>query len=122
MSIFQGLNAIKQTWWDFGFVDWDKILNLIDGESGKKIFSKSHVLFRHKNKLVLREINQINDKKYIIQKLINNICLENGTSLSFTEASKIEKNNLNIVTVDKGKLLFPLVYQITCTEKFIMIV
>ena len=27
---------------DYGFVDWDKILNLIDGESGKKIFSKSH--------------------------------------------------------------------------------
>ena len=53
---------------DYGFVDWDKILNLIDGESGKKIFSKSHVLFRHKNKLVLREINQISDRKFIIEK------------------------------------------------------
>lgn len=94
---------------DYGFVDWDKILSLIDGESGKKIFSKSHVLFRHKNKLVLREINQISDRKFIIEKLINNISFENGTSLSFTDVSKIEKNNLNIVTVDKDKLKFPVV-------------
>jgi len=94
---------------DYGFVDWDKILNLIDGESGKKIFSKSHVLFRHKNKLLLREINQINDKKYIIEKLTKNIIFENGASLSFTEVDKIEKNNLNIVTVDIDKLIFPLV-------------
>ena len=94
---------------DFGFVDWDKILSLMDGESGKKIFSKSHVLFRHKNKLVLREIDQISDRKFIIEKLINNISFESGTSLSFTDVSKIEKNNLNIVTVDKDKLIFPLV-------------
>ena len=94
---------------DYGFVDWDKILRLIDGESGKKIFSKSHVLFRHKNKLVLREINQISDRKFIIEKLIKNISFENGTSLSFTDAIKIEKNNLNIVTVDKDKLIFPVV-------------
>jgi len=94
---------------DYGFVDWDKILNLIDGESGKKIFSKSHVLFKYKNKLILREINQINDKKYIIEKLTSNISFENGNSLSFTEVNKIEKNNLNIVTVDSDKLIFPLV-------------
>ena len=92
---------------DYGFVDWDKILRLIDGESGKKIFSKSHVLFRYKNKLVLREINQISDRKFIIENLIDNVSFENGTSLSFTDASKIEKNNLNIVTVDKDKLIFP---------------
>ena len=94
---------------DYGFVDWDKILNLIKGESGKKIFSKSHVLFRNKNKLVLREINQINYKKFIIEKLINNISFENGASLSFSEVSKIEKNNLNIITADRDKLIFPLV-------------
>ena len=94
---------------DYGFVDWDKILNLIDGESGKKIFSKSHVLFRHKNKLVLREINQINNKNYIIEKFTKNISLENGTCLSFTEVNKIKKNNLNVVTIDRDKLIFPLV-------------
>ena len=59
--------------------------------------------------MVLREINQISDRKFIIEKLINNISFENGTSLSFTDASKIEKNNLNIVTVDKDKLIFPVV-------------
>ena len=84
-------------------------MSLIDGESGKKIFSKSHVLFRHKNKLVLRETNQVSDRKFIIEKLIDNVSFENGTSLSFTDASKIEKNNLNIVTVDKDKLIFPVV-------------
>ena len=59
--------------------------------------------------MVLREINQINDNKYIIEKLTNNIIFENGTSLSFTKVDKIEKNNLNIVTVDMDKLIFPLV-------------
>ena len=57
--------------------------------------------------MVLREINQISDRKFIIENLIDNVSFENGTSLSFTDASKIEKNNLNIVTVDKDKLIFP---------------
>ena len=59
--------------------------------------------------MVLREINQINYKKLIIEKLIKNISFENGASLSFSEVSKIEKNNLNIITVDRDKLIFPLV-------------
>ena len=93
---------------DYGFVDWTKIMDLLNGESGKKIYSKSHVLFRHKNKLVLRSINQINEKKFIVEKLINNISFEDGTSLSFNEVKKVVKNNPNIITVDKDKLIFPL--------------
>ena len=41
--------------------------------------------------------------------MTKNKSFQNGSSLSFTEVDKIEKNNLNIVTVDMDKLIFPLV-------------
>ena len=79
--------------------------------------------------MVLREINQISNRKFIIEKLVNNISFGNGNSFSFTDVSKIEKNNLNIITVDKDMLIFPIVlryfkhgdylipYGMTCSKK-----
>jgi len=70
---------------DYGFVDWDKIIDLLSGESGKKIFSKSHVLFKDKNKLILREVKVIKKMEVLIEDLENNISLENGSILSFNK-------------------------------------
>ena len=93
---------------DYGFVDWDKIIDLLSGESGKKIFSKSHVLFKDKNKLILRDVKVIKKMEVLIEDLENNISLENGSILSFNKSVDIEKNNPNIITVDKQKIKLPL--------------
>jgi len=94
---------------DYGFVDWSKIMDLIDGESGKKIYSKSHVLFKVKSKLILREIKVIKNFTLTINSLETiKLPLENGASLSFNEVEEVEKDNFDIITVDKGRLILPL--------------
>ena len=92
----------------YGFVDWDKIIDLLSAESGKKIFSKSHVFYKDKNKLILRHIKVTKNMEILIENLENNASLEYHKILSFTDSDNIEKNNPNIVTVDKQKLKLPL--------------
>ena len=90
---------------DYGFVDWSKIMDLLDGESGKKIYSKSHVLFKEKSKLILREIKLVKNFSLTINSLDTiKLPLENGASLSFKEVEEVEKDNFDIITVDKGSL------------------
>ena len=93
---------------DYGFVDWSKIMDLLDGESGKKIYSKSHVLFKERSKLILREINVIKNFSCKINNLDKKLTLENGSYLSFKDVQEVEKDNFNIITVDKGRLKLPL--------------
>lgn len=93
---------------DYGFVDWDKIIDLLSAESGKKIFSKSHVFYKDKNKLILRDIKVTKNIEILIGNLENNTSLEYHKILSFTDSDNIEKNNPNIITVDKQKLKLPL--------------
>ena len=93
---------------DYGFVDWDKIIDLLSAESGKKIFSKSHVFYKDKNKLILRDIKVTKNMEILIENLENNTSLEYHEILSFTDSDNIEKNNPNIITVDKQKLKLPL--------------
>ena len=94
---------------DYGFVDWSKIMDLIDGESGKKIYSKSHVLFKVKSKLILREIKVIKNFTLTINSFETiKLPLENGASFSFNEVEEVEKDNFDIITVDKGRLILPL--------------
>ena len=93
---------------DYGFVDWDKIIDLLSAESGKKIFSKSHVFYKDKNKLILRDIKVTKNIEILIENLENNTSLEYREILSFKDSDNIEKNNPNIITVDKQKLKLPL--------------
>ena len=44
---------------DFGFIDWNNIFKLVHSESGKKVLSESHILFRNKLELILRPVKQI---------------------------------------------------------------
>ena len=93
---------------DYGFIDWGQIFKLSNSESGKKILSDSHVLFRNKEYLVLRPIQEykkINRKIYDLNSFIN---IQDGYGISFKATSEISKENKNIVTVDQEKLCFPL--------------
>ena len=87
---------------DFGFVDWDKIFKLSDSESGKKILSESHVLYRDKDQLILRPIKEIKKINHLIFDINNN------EHIKFETTAEIEKSDDNVITVDKEKLKFPL--------------
>tara|TARA_Y100000991_G_scaffold176340_1_gene138415 strand:- start:9940 stop:11262 length:1323 start_codon:yes stop_codon:yes gene_type:complete len=93
---------------DFGFNDWDKILNLQYSESGKKILSKTHILVKSKNELVLKPIQIIKKISKTITDIIKPINFNNGNCLKFTIATEIEKYDNNIITIDSEKLKLPL--------------
>ena len=93
---------------DFGFVDWDKIFNLTNSESGKRILSESHILFRNKDQLILRPIQEIKKINYLINDIDSPIKFNDSFQIKFEKTTKISKNN-NIVTVDSEKLKFPLI-------------
>ena len=92
---------------DYGFVDWDKILNLSNGESGKKIISDTHIFFKRKDTLVLRQKKIKVNENISIDNIKSNVKFENG-ELTFSKANIINYSDPNIITVDRNKLIFPL--------------
>ena len=92
---------------DFGFIDWDNIFKLTDSESGKKILSESHFLFRDKLELILRPIQEIKKINYLINDINNTLNINDSFHIKFKKTTKISKQN-SVVTVDSEKLKFPL--------------
>ena len=67
------------------------------------------MLFKEKSKLILREIKLVKNFSLTINSLDTiKLPLENGASLSFKEVEEVEKDNFDIITVDKGSLVLPL--------------
>jgi tRNA(Ile)-lysidine synthase len=93
---------------DFGFIDWNNIFKLIHSESGKKVLSESHILFRNKLELILRPVKQIKKINHLINDINNPFFINNSFQIKFKKTTKISKNNSNVVTVDIQKLKFPL--------------
>lgn len=49
---------LYQLFYPFGFHQWDDIKSLLVSQSGKQVFSKTHRLVKHRDYLLLSEINQ----------------------------------------------------------------
>lgn len=91
----------------YGFTEWDDIVGLLDAQSGKQVFSHTHVLLKDREHLILkaREKPRL-DKQFTVY--------ERDTSI--TEPFKMEISTVNKLGgtsklqlyVDKEKLKFPL--------------
>ena len=56
---------------DFGFTQWEDIWNLIDGQTGKQVFSSSHILLKNRKNLILTLKDDPEKKEeYFIEKEI----------------------------------------------------
>ena len=96
---------------DYGFTDWKEIVSLLNAQSGKQIFSKTHRLVKDRGFFLLTTIeseeknnNSViheNDKEFMSKDL----CLkfDKGNFQSLKSGSKAS------ITVDKNLLKFPLV-------------
>ncbi len=89
-----------------GFTQWDDIVNLLDAQSGKQIFSTTHRLIKDRGYLLLSEIST--------EALKNSTILEEEDvntpigKLTFKTVNTISENSHTIIYVDKDKLKFPL--------------
>ncbi|MCB0465401.1 MAG: tRNA lysidine(34) synthetase TilS [Aequorivita sp.] len=89
----------------FGFSEWDDVLNLLDAQTGKQVFSKTHRLLKNRDELLLTEI---------FPEKINQEFLVSAEGITFPIHLKIETSKYigetekNLIYVDSEKLKFPL--------------
>ncbi|MDF0705854.1 tRNA lysidine(34) synthetase TilS [Flagellimonas okinawensis] len=92
---------------DFGFTEWEDVKNLLTATSGKKVMSKSHILLKDRDHLILSKIkNRVNVNHLVY--------LTEGTpdlpvQLKIEEVKTLDKQGENVIFLDKEKLNFPLV-------------
>ena len=98
---------------DFNFTQWDDIVGLLNAQSGKQVFSKTHRLVKHRKHLLLTQKANDAFKNEAEQSICVNsddarIKIPSGI-LFFDEADAIFGKRVDVAFVDKGLLKFPLI-------------
>ena len=94
---------------DYGFTEWNDVVNLLDAQSGKQVFSPNYRLLKDRDVLILTEIDSNNsDFSISISELESEIKWSFGM-LVLSDVSQIEETNSRIIYVDKDSLEFPLI-------------
>jgi tRNA(Ile)-lysidine synthase len=90
----------------YGFTDWKAIAGLLEGESGKEVFSPSHRLLKNRNHLVLKPRESITKSESFTFSLDRTDHLP--VKLIIFETSKINGTGPNCIYVDGNQLTEPL--------------
>lgn len=90
----------------YGFTEWDDVLGLLSGMSGKEVYSKTHRLLKDRAFLLLQQLQPVSDEVYEISK--NQTLVNEPVPLSIIEANKVAEMDKDILYVDKETLKYPL--------------
>lgn len=92
----------------FGFSAWEDIYDLIDGQSGKQVFSNEFRLLKNRDFLILSPINEEDEnEEYFINKNQKEVNIPINLSISRVEGISHVTNPT--IFVDEDKLWYPLV-------------
>ncbi len=90
----------------YGFTEWNDVLGLLSGMSGKEVYSKTHRLLKNRAFLLLQQLQPISDEVY---EIVENQTLVNApVQLSIKDANKVTEMGKDILYVDKETLKYPL--------------
>ena len=105
---FQNYKAYLYQWLkEYGFSAWNDIYDLVEAQSGKQVFSESHVLLKDREKLILSERKEINKSEvFIIESIESKVNIP--LKLRFCKAVNIFETVSNCIFVDESKIKFPL--------------
>jgi tRNA(Ile)-lysidine synthase len=93
---------------DFGFTAWNDIYDLVYANSGKQIFSETHVLLKDRNSLLLFEKREKHNAEiYFVKDFESKVNIP--LKLSFCKVANISNVNANCIFVDENQLKLPLV-------------
>ncbi|NNC51004.1 MAG: tRNA lysidine(34) synthetase TilS [Flaviramulus sp.] len=92
---------------EFGFTQWDDILNLLDAETSKQVFSSTYRLIKNREHLLLSKISVDDFENISISENDKTIETPIG-SLFFDEADAIFGTRTNVIFVDKDVVKYPL--------------
>jgi tRNA(Ile)-lysidine synthase len=92
----------------FGFSAWEDIYDLVDGQSGKQVFSNEFRLLKNRDFLILSPINpEDENEEYFINK--NQKEVNVPLNLSFARVEAVSNVSNPCIFVDEDKLWYPLV-------------
>ncbi|MDO1500902.1 tRNA lysidine(34) synthetase TilS [Winogradskyella maritima] len=113
ISEFKKVNNPKaylfQVFKEYGFFEWDDVLHLLDAESGKQVLSRTHRLLKHRDVLILSELDEAspNVEAITIENIDSDIEFPLGKLRFRTSNSEAETDN-NSILLDLETLKFPL--------------
>ncbi|OZV69945.1 tRNA lysidine(34) synthetase TilS [Winogradskyella aurantia] len=92
---------------NFGFTEWNDVVDLLDAESGKYVKSNSHRLIKHRAHLILTDLQTYTNEPIIINESDASIETPLGI-LKLETAKSYLQADLHTIYVDKHRLKFPL--------------
>jgi tRNA(Ile)-lysidine synthase len=91
----------------FGFADWTSVYELIEAQSGKQVFSKTHILLKNRDSLLLfPKQNVTSEDVFWVQNEQSEVKVP--LKLDFSNVNDISLQPTNVIFVDQEKLQFPL--------------
>ena len=90
---------------EFGFTQWDDVSNLLEAETGKQLFSKTHRLLKNREELILSTTELSNEEEEFE---IPKEGIEFPIRLSIEASKGIEEVGKNIIYASGEKIKFPL--------------
>lgn len=105
---YQNSQAYLYHWLQpFGFSDWTAVADLIHAQSGKQVFSETHILLKNRDTLLLFAKQQpFHEAIFWIEKEQSEVKFP--LKLSFCNAGYISNPSSHTIFVDEDKLQFPL--------------
>ena len=98
--LFQLLNS-------FGFTEWNDVYNLLEAQTGKQVFSKTHRLIRDREVLILSAIKDQEDQLIKIEENQDEIKWDHK-QLSLENVNEMGAFSQNIAYLPAQKIKFPL--------------
>lgn len=105
---FQNYKAYLYQWLKkYGFSAWNDIYDLVEAQSGKQVFSETHILLKDREKLILSERKSTDKSEvFIIESIESKVNIP--LKLRFSKAVNIFETDSNCIFVDENKLKIPL--------------
>ena len=92
---------------NYGFTEWDDVVDLLDAQTGKQVLSNTHRLIKHRDHLILTDVQSEKHKNISISNQDRKVETPLGILL-FDEANAVVNALKSTIYVDKEKLNFPL--------------
>ena len=105
---FQNYQAYLYQWLNkYGFSAWNDINDLVEAQSGKQVFSETHVLLKDREKLILSERKYNNKEEvYTIDSITSKVNIP--LNLTFCKEVNLLETDSNCIFVNEEALKFPL--------------
>ncbi|MFH6994606.1 tRNA lysidine(34) synthetase TilS [Flavobacterium sp. FlaQc-48] len=93
---------------EFGFLAWNDIYDLVDGQSGKQVLSAEFRLLKNRDTLILSPISEMSEKEEF-EITANDTEVNFPLNLKLCNVSHITLDSNKAIFVDAEKIQFPLV-------------